>query len=161
MRTGAFTVTDGSCLRLDGVHGDQLDIETTLRLVPGASARLVVRESEDGSERTVIEVSRPADGGAGTLRLHRGASSLDPAADSEPRYGELPLNGEGIVDLRVLVDHSALEIFANGRALAARIYPTRADALAVGIEATGPVAVKRLDAWRMAPVFDGPRPLWP
>lgn len=161
VRTGAFTVTDGSCPRLDGVHGDQLDIETTLRLDPGASARLVVRESEDGSERTVIEVSRPADGGAGTLRLHRGASSLDPSVDSEPRYGELPLNGEGVVELRVLVDHSALEIFANGRALAARIYPTRADALAVGIEATGPVAVERLDAWRMAPVFDGPRPLWP
>ncbi|MGW1109457.1 GH32 C-terminal domain-containing protein, partial [Streptomyces sp. NPDC002540] len=100
-------------------------------------------------------------GTTGTLRLHREASSLDPSVDSEPRYGELPLNGDGAVDLRVLVDHSALEIFANGRALAARIYPTRPDALGVGIAAIGAVAMERLDAWQMAAVFDGPRPLWP
>ncbi|MFF1918715.1 glycoside hydrolase family 32 protein [Streptomyces sp. NPDC058239] len=161
VHTAAFVVTDGTYVRLDDVAGDQLDIETTLRLAPGAAARLVVRESVDGSERTVIEVSRAADGTTGTLRLHREASSLDPSVDSEPRYGELPLNGDGAVDLRVLVDHSALEIFANGLALAARIYPTRPDALGVGIAAVGAVAMERLDAWQMTAVFDGPRPLWP
>ncbi|MGW1109182.1 glycoside hydrolase family 32 protein, partial [Streptomyces sp. NPDC002540] len=93
VHTAAFVVTDGTYVRLDDVAGDQLDIETTLRLAPGAAARLVVRESADGSERTVIEVSRAADGTTGTLRLHREASSLDPSVDSEPRYGELPLNG--------------------------------------------------------------------
>ncbi|MEE1772556.1 glycoside hydrolase family 32 protein [Streptomyces sp. JV185] len=161
VHTGAFAVPDGTYTPLDGVRGDQLDIETTLRLAPGAAARLVVREGADGAERTVIEVERAADGATGTLRLHREASSLDPAVDTEPRYGELALNGDGVVDLRVLVDHSALEIFANGRALAARIYPTGPDALGTGIEAVGEVAVERLDAWRMDAVFDGPRPLWP
>ncbi|MGW8883735.1 glycoside hydrolase family 32 protein [Streptomyces sp. NPDC055749] len=160
VRTGPLTLTDGTRVQLDGMRGDQLDIEATFRLAPGAVARLVVRESADGSERTVIEVARAEDG-TGTLRLRREASSLDPSVDTEPRYGELPLNGEGVVDLRVLVDHSALEIFANGRALAARVYPTLPDALGVAVAAVGEVAVERIDAWQMAAVFDGPRPLWP
>ncbi|MEV0490065.1 glycoside hydrolase family 32 protein [Streptomyces atratus] len=160
VHTGAFAVTDGTYVQLDDVRGDQFDIETTLRLAPGAVARLVVRETPDGSERTFIEAARAEDG-TGTLRLRREGSSLDPAVDTEPRYGELPLTGDGTVNLRVLVDHSALEIFANGRALAARIYPTRPDALGVGIAAVGAVAVERFDAWQMAAVFDGPRPLWP
>lgn len=149
--------------RLPAVRGDQLDIETTLRLAPGATARLVVRETPDGAERTVVEVSRSHDGASGTLRLRRETSSVDPTVDIEPRYGELPLGTNGRVDLRVLVDHSALEVFANGRALTARIYPTRAnEAVGVGIGADGDVALERFDAWQMASAFtDGPRPLWP
>src|SRR5690606_29091221 len=137
-------------------------IETTLRLAPGATARLVVRETPDGAERTVVEVSRSHDG-AGTLRLHRETSSLDPTADTEPRYGEVPSGSDGRVDLRVLVDHSALEIFANGRALTARIYPTRPDqAVGVGVGADGGVAVGRLDAGqRAAASAAGPRPRGP
>lgn len=148
--------------RLGAVRGDQLDIETTLRLAPGSTARLVVRETPDGAERTVVEVSRTHDGG-GTLLLHRETSSLDPTVDIEPRYGELPLGEDGRVDLRVLVDHSALEIFANGRSLTARIYPTHPDeATGVGIGADGDVTLERFDAWQMASAFtDGPRPLWP
>ncbi|WP_309116559.1 glycoside hydrolase family 32 protein [Saccharothrix sp.] len=147
---------------LHSVRGDQLDIETTLRLAPGATARLVVRETPDGAERTVVEVGRAHDG-AGTLRLHRDTSSLDPTVDTEPRYGELPLDADGRVDLRVLVDHSALEVFANGRPLTARIYPTRPEAaVGVGIGADGDATLERFDAWQMASAFtDGPRPLWP
>ncbi|MER5177613.1 GH32 C-terminal domain-containing protein [Streptomyces sp. NPDC002896] len=68
---------------------------------------------------------------------------------------------DGRVDLRVLVDHSALEIFANGRPLAARIYPTRpGDAVGVGIGADGDVTVERFDAWKMASVLpNGPAAL--
>lgn len=148
--------------RLNPVRGDQLDIETTLRLAPGATARLVVRETPDGAERTVVEVSRAHDG-TGVLRLHRENSSLDPTVDTESRHGDLPLDTDGQVDLRVLVDHSALEIFANGRPLTARIYPTRPDeAVGVGIGADGDVTLARFDAWQMASAFtDGPRPLWP
>ncbi|MFH7340771.1 glycoside hydrolase family 32 protein [Streptomyces sp. KHY 26] len=149
--------------RLHTVRGDQLDIETALRLAPGATARLVVRETPDGAERTVVEVSRAHDGSSGMLRLHRESSSLDPTVDTEPRHGELPLDSDGRVDLRVLVDHSALEIFANGRPLTARVYPTRPDeAVGVGIGADGAVTLEHFDAWQMASAFtDGPRPLWP
>ncbi|UUU26548.1 glycoside hydrolase family 32 protein [Streptomyces sp. DSM 40750] len=153
----------GPYTRLHAVRGDELDIETTLRLAPGATAQLVVRETPDAAERTVVEVSRAHAGTGGTLRLHREASSLDPTVDTEPRYGELALDDDGRVDLRILVDRSALEIFANGRPLAARVYPTRpGEAVGVGIGAHGDVTLERFDAWQMASAFtDGPRPLWP
>ncbi|WP_149830244.1 glycoside hydrolase family 32 protein [Streptomyces tailanensis] len=149
--------------QLHAVRGDQLDIETTLLLAPGATAQLVLRETPDAVERTVVEVSREHDGTGGTLRLHREAGSLDPTVDTEPRYGELPMDPDGRVDLRILVDRSALEIFANGRPLAARIYPARpGEAVGVGIGAHGDVTLERFDAWQMASAFtDGPRPLWP
>jgi beta-fructofuranosidase len=153
----------GPYTRLPAVRGDQLDIETSLRLAPAATARLVVRETPDGAERTVVEVSRAPDGTCGTLRLHRESSSLDPTVDTGPRHGELPMDPDGRVELRVLVDHSALEIFANGRPLTARIYPTRPDeAIGVGIGVDGDVTLERFDAWQMASAFtEVPRPLWP
>ncbi|RVU22899.1 glycoside hydrolase family 32 protein [Streptomyces antnestii] len=160
---GSPTLTDGTYARLDAVSGDQLDLEADLRLAPGATARLVVRETPDGAERTVVELTRDAaDPARGTLRLRRERSSLDPDVDTEPRYGELPFGPDGGVALRVLVDHSALEIFANGRALTARVYPSRpTEAVGVGIGATGAVTVDRFDAWRMESISEGPRPLWP
>ncbi len=147
---------------LDAIRGDQLDLEATLRLAPGATVRLAVRETPDGAERTVVEVTRDTTSPSGTLRLHREASSLDADVDTAPRHGELPFGADGTVELRVLVDHSALEIFANGRALTARVYPTRPDAATgVSLTAVGRATVDRLDAWHMAPITTGPRPLWP
>jgi len=65
----------------------------------------------------------------------------------------------------VIVDHSALEVFANGRPLTARVYPTRLDATGVELAASsGAVTVTRLDGWRMADAWDDhdrPRELWP
>ncbi|WP_318212773.1 MULTISPECIES: glycoside hydrolase family 32 protein [unclassified Streptomyces] len=157
---GAFAA--GTASPLDAIRGDQLDLEATLRLAPGATVRLGVRETPDGTERTVVEITRDTTGASGTLRLRREASSLAPDVDTSPRHGHLPLGEDGTVELRVLVDHSALEIFANGCALTARVYPTRPDA-ATGVSLTGAgdATVDRLDAWHMAPITTGPRPLWP
>ncbi len=48
----------------------------------------------------------------------------------------LPLAPGDRLQLRVFVDHSVLEVFANGRAcLTTRIYPTRPDSLGIGLEA--------------------------
>jgi beta-fructofuranosidase len=52
--------------------------------------------------------------------------------------------------LRVLVDHSALEAFANGVPLAARAYPTRPDAQRITVDLDGAEATLR--AWRVASV---------
>jgi beta-fructofuranosidase len=122
------------------VNGDQLDIEATLGLEPQARVDLAVRCTPDGSERTVVVLDRAA----GELRL--GAL-----------HGPLPIGPDGVVELRVLVDHSALEVFANGRALTARTYPARPDATGVTIAASGaPARLARLDAWTMTGIWDGP-----
>ncbi|MFB7513389.1 glycoside hydrolase family 32 protein [Streptomyces sp. NPDC056144] len=146
----------------EAVRGDQLDLELSLRLAAGSTVRLGVRETPDGAERTVVELTRDPSGATGTLRLHRETSSLDPDTDRAPRHGDLPFGPAGEVELRVLVDHSALEIFANGRALTARVYPTRPEeAIGISLETAGDAQVERLDAWHMAPIESAPRALWP
>jgi beta-fructofuranosidase len=145
--------------------GDQLDLELDVRLPAGARLELGVRvagePTEDTAERTVVVVERAAEGGA-TLVLDRSRSSLDPTLDTSPHSGPFQVGPDDAVSLRVLVDHSALEVFANGRALASRVYPTRPDALGLDAAAHGPtVEVVRAETWRMADAFDGPRALWP
>jgi beta-fructofuranosidase len=149
-----------------GVSGKQLDIELELQLAPGALLRLGVLGSigrgTSGSpaEETVIEVRRPADGaGNGTLRLDRTRSSLDPAVDADDKSGPVPMP-DGRVHLRVILDRSAVEIFANGIALTARVYPTLGgDHLSLAAEGTAEIL--SLDAWTMAGIFDGARSLFP
>ena len=67
---------------------------------------------------------------------------------------------EGRVHLRVIVDRSAVEIFANGIALTARVYPTLGGEH-VSLAAEGTAQVLSLDAWTMAEIFDGTRSLFP
>ena len=81
------------------------------------------------------------------LSLDRTRSSLDESTDAEPLSGRVPLDGD-VVRLRVLVDHSALEAFANGVPLAARIYPTRHDATRIAVDLDR--ARASLRAWRVA-----------
>lgn len=149
-----------------GVSGQQLDLELDLELAPGALLRLGVLGSNGGStsdgpaEETVIELRRADDGGNnGTLRLDRTQSSLDPTVDVEDKSGPVPMPG-GRVHLRVILDRSAVEIFANGIALTARIYPTLGGEN-VSLAAEGTAKVLSLDAWTMADIFDGTRSLFP
>ena len=112
------------------------------------------------AEETVIELYRAADdGNNGTLRLDRTRSSLDPAVDADDKSGPVPMPG-GRVHLRVILDRSAVEIFANGIALTARVYPTLGGDH-VSLAAEGPAQVQSLDAWTMAGIFDGARSLFP
>ena len=144
-----------------GVSGNQLDLELDVQLTPGAELRLGVLASTDGEEETVIVLSRAADGtSAGTLRLDRTGSSLDPAVDVEDKSGPLPM-ADGRVRLRVLVDRSAVEVFANGKPLTARVYPTLGGERVTLAATEGSVRLLSFDAWAMAEVFEETRSLLP
>ena len=152
------------------VSGNQLDLELDVELEPGSLFRLGILGSpaESGAalegtapgtaEETVIEVSRGA-GGDSWLRLDRSRSSLDSSVDAEEKSGPVILPA-GRLRLRVLVDRSAVEIFANGKPLTARVYPTLGGT-SVRLAAAGSVRLRQLDAWRMEGIFSGPRPLFP
>lgn len=142
-----------------GVTGNQLDIELDLQLAPGSVLRLAILGSGDGAEETRIELSRPADGAVGLLRLDRTRASLDSSVDAGEKSGPVPMS-EGRVRLRVLVDRSAVEIFANGRPLTARAYPTLGGGH-VTLSATGSVRLLSFDAWTMADIGGGARTLFP
>lgn len=60
----------------------------------------------------------------------------------------MPVGGDGAIDVRILIDHSALEVFAGGIPLTARVYPTRRDAL--GVWLSGDAVHADVRAWAMA-----------
>lgn len=130
------------------VRGDQLDIELRLTIPEGREVTIAVRATDDGAERTVLRLRRR--GESADLSLDRSQSSLDPDVDSIPRSGAVPVGADGAVDVRILIDHSALEVFAGGVPLTARVYPTRADALGVSLCGAGAQADVR--AWSMSAV---------
>lgn len=145
-----------------GIAGNQLDLELELQLSAGSTVRLGVLGSGDGREETVVELSLAGDGSSGTLRLDRSRSSLsaeEEGLDTEPREGPVPMPG-GRVSLRVLVDRSAVEIFANGKPLTARAYPVL-DGGHVTLAADGSARLLSFDAWTMGEIFGGGRVLFP
>jgi beta-fructofuranosidase len=97
-------------------------------------------------------------GGESFVRLDRSRSSLDLSLDAEEKSAPVSLVGRRL-HLRVLVGHSALEIFANGKPLTARVYPALGGT-AARPSADGAVRLLQLDAWRMEGIFGGPRRLF-
>jgi len=157
---------DHAPVALDDVRGDALELEITF--APGDAARvgLKVRCAPDGSEETVIVCDRAA----GCLRIDVAKSTLAeditygtyvmtfhvPGGENPPvtaQEAPFVLQPDEPLRLRIFLDRSILEVFANRRqCLTQRIYPTRADSLGIALFAEGGDAiVTHLRAWDMAP----------
>ncbi|MHC6222730.1 glycoside hydrolase family 32 protein [Arthrobacter sp. MMS24-S77] len=154
----------GSGDTMPEIAGNQLDLELELQLAPGAVVRLGLLGSEDEHgdvvEETIVELALPMDSPTASLRLDRNRSSLDPTVDIEEKSGPVPTI-EGRVSLRVLVDRSAVEIFANGKPLTARVYPTLGGGRVSLAAAAGSARLLGFDAWTMRDIFGGARTLFP
>jgi len=147
---------------LNGLRGDCLELALEIERGNAKQVGLKVRRSPAGEEETVITF----DPAAKTLSLDVTKSSLG----KEVRYGwPSPFNVTGGQDvrvqaaplelregeplrLRVFLDRSIIEVFANGRqCVTQRIYPSRDDALGVALFSLGGTTkVRSLDAWDMA-----------
>jgi beta-fructofuranosidase len=142
-----------NALELSGVHrlevsGDALEIRAVFR--PGQAARvgLILRVSPDGLETTriVYDVFNRR------LSLDRSRSSLNAEVTTEERGLDLEITDT--LELRVFLDASVLEVFAHGRAISTRIYPTRPDSLGVGVFAEGDTAMlEKLEVWPMRSIW--------
>lgn len=142
-----------STVILEGVSGDCLEI--VARFSPSATGAcgLKLRCSPAGEEQTVVTY----DAAAGTLALEVSHSSLSPeVVNLLPETGPLALAPGANLELRVFVDRSIVEVFANGRqCLTRRLYPTRPDSLGVAAFALGaPASLRSLEAWEMASIWD-------
>jgi beta-fructofuranosidase len=149
---------------LPEVRGDCLELR--LEIDPGSSREVgvSVRRSPDGAEETTIAFLP----GAGVLRIDTSRSTSDPEVlngfpvvpweerwvQEDVRLQEAPLRLEGgeRLELRIFLDRSILEVYANRRqCVTQRIYPSRPDSLGVALFARGgPARVTALDAWQMA-----------
>ena len=108
---------------------------------------LRMRSAPDGSEQTAVICSRKEK----RLYLDGERSSLSPDVQREIQGGPFELSPGERLRLRIFLDGSVAEVFANGRAaLTERIYPTRADSLGVGLLARrGNAKLVSMDVWEM------------
>jgi beta-fructofuranosidase len=133
---------------LEGVRGDSLDLEVEIDPGQAREVALVVRRSADGAQRTRIVLDRSA----GTLAIDREKSG---AGDGGVHAAPVALPEGRTLLLRVLVDRSSVEVFAQDGSvvLTDRVYPAPAS-VGVAIEASGGAArLVRLNAWRLAPAY--------
>ena len=93
---------------------------------------------------------------ASLISLDTSYSSTRPDALSRaPETAPLFLAPDEPLRLRIFIDRSIVEVFANGRqCVAARVYPERPDSLGVSMRSQGQSArLTRLDAWQMKSVW--------
>ena len=142
------TTLDDKLVPLDAVNGDSLELIAEISLGSAQKLGLALRRSPDGEEETLL-IYRPAEE---TLSVDRHNSSLDPDQWTYLRGGRLSLDEGEPLCLRLFLDRSVIEVFANDRlCLTSRIYPTREDSLGIAAFAVGGTAtLRRLDAWEMA-----------
>jgi beta-fructofuranosidase len=139
-------------LVLEEVRGDTLELDMLLHPTLVGRLGVAVRRSPDGVEQTRIVY----DAGARQLLVHRDHSSRDADVRATPHIAPLDLSPGEPLRLRIFVDRSVLEVFANDRvSITTRIYPTRRDSLGVALLAEDPGAhLRGLQAWRLASIWD-------
>ncbi|MBN2131058.1 MAG: GH32 C-terminal domain-containing protein [Sedimentisphaerales bacterium] len=156
----ALQVADGDEIVLPNVRGDCLELALTID--PGNAKRfgLKVRCSPDGREQTAIECDRSTQ----RLKIDVSQSSLDEIkhytfcmkGGDNPQVtaqeAPLTLRPAEKLQLRVFLDRSILEVFANDRqCITQRIYPSRQDSVGIRLFSEGgAIEVESLRAWEMA-----------
>jgi beta-fructofuranosidase len=137
--------------RFDSIAGNRLEIQAVLGLGGARQVGLHLLESPESLERTSIVY----DGQRQELTVDRERASLDPNTVRDIRRIPLRLAAGALLTLRVFIDGSVLEVFANDRVcLRSRVYPTRADSRGVRPFADGGTAkLESLDIWEMRSIW--------
>jgi len=155
-------VAPDSELVVGNITGDTMELRVKIDPKQAAQCGVKVRRSPDGQEETAIVY----DARKKVVRIELARSSLNKGviyktfvmtgvANPDVTAQEAPFElrpGETL-DLRIYLDKTMLEVFANGRqCLTQRIYPMRQDSLGVCLFCTGGEArFNSVDAWEMAP----------
>lgn len=132
-----------------------VNMEIIAVVAPGNAQRagFYVFESPDGAERTCVYYDR----GAQALVIDRERASLDAETVRDVCAAPLSLAEGEPLTLRIFLDASVIEVFANDRvSMSSRVYPTLASSRGVRPFATGGAArVETLDVWRMQGIGRG------
>jgi beta-fructofuranosidase len=145
-----LALAPGAPAVLDETAGDCIEIRATFAPTD-AVVGLALRRTPDGAEETRVRYDRRR----GLFALDGARASLDVGVDRAVDGAPLTLAPDEPLELRVFLDRSVVEVFANGRlAVSDRIYPSRPDALGLAAFAEGEEGrLASLDAWRMAPIW--------
>lgn len=144
----SMTIASDDDVRVDGMGGRSVEIDCTLESRQAKQFGIRVCCSPDGAEQTSVYY----DAVEHKLKVD---TTLSSQGDT-PRTvesGPLTLRPGEPLKLRVFVDNSVVEVFANNRqAVMRRIYPSRADSIGVrAFSLGGGCSVKSIRAWDMMP----------
>ena len=153
---------------LDGIEGNSMELVLEIDPKDAREVCLAVLRSPGGEERTEVKFFRHAymstsKGGKrmpqDALAIDATRSSLDPDVHARsPEVAPLILGDGETLKLRVFIDRSSVEVFANDRqCVALRVYPSREDSLGVSLRAQGSEAtLLSLNAWQMQTIWERP-----
>jgi beta-fructofuranosidase len=163
---GPLAIPANREIALNGIRGKTMEIEAVLDIGGAREAGLCVLRSPGGEEGTRISFYDKS-GGPGSPRndrpTMRGALQIDVSVSSllpevfarTPETGPLNLGKGEPLRLRVFIDRSIIEVFANGsQCLTLRAYPGREDSSGVSVFARGGEArLLSLSAWQMSGIW--------
>ena len=152
-------------IMLDGIEGNAMELVAEIDPQAAREVCLHVLRSPGKEEYTSISFYRH--GLMMVTRNGRGykqdAIAIDPSRSSlrpdvfarPPEVGPFDLAGSEPLRLRIFIDKSVVEVFAEDKqCVALRVYPERKDSVGVSIRAQGSDAVLRsLNAWQMESIW--------
>jgi len=148
-RDSQIRIAPDSEQKVNAIQGNTLDLELVLEPLGATRCGVKICCAPDGSEATEIGYDRVAQ----TLYI-------DPARASSQRIGLQTVeaapfhldNGE-LLHLRVLIDRSVVEVFANQRqSVLRRIYPVQPESLQIQLFSAGGAALAHsIAGWTMMP----------
>jgi beta-fructofuranosidase len=144
---GSVSLAAGESKLLDPVSGDACELDLDIEPEAASSCGLKVRASPDGEEETLLYYN------AGARELVFDSTRSGAKGRKVVERAPLQLNPNEPLKLRVFVDTSVVEVYANDRqAICRRVYPLRSDSLRVSLFARGAGAkFTRVQAWEMSP----------
>jgi beta-fructofuranosidase len=144
-----LVVPADSELALEDIHGNSLELRVVMTAPDAGQFGVKVCCSPGGEEQTLIFY----DSAEKKLKVDTTQSSLTEGTARTIESGPLELPADEPLELRVFVDKSVVEVFANGRqAVMRRIYPSREDSQGVAVFSKGgPARVTTLEAWDVMP----------
>ena len=162
-RRNRLSVDAGQSVTLENLAGNSLEMNITID--PGKAKRFGIKVfcSADGREQTPVLIDREKN----LLQVDMRNSSLDkpvykefvvirepnPSMDTQDAPFKV---GKGEkVSLRIFLDKSMLEVFANDRQCITQvIYPTLKDAIHIQVFAEdAPIRVEELKFWKLFPAM--------
>ena len=148
VRRGSFVVPADEETPMDGVAGNSLELLLEMESAEASRFGVKLCVSPDGQEQTPIFY----DAEEKLLKLDTrksGPEDTPKAVEAAP----LELRAGERLKLRIFVDKSVVEVFANSRqAIARRIYPSRQDSIGVRVFSAGGAArVHSFETWKITP----------
>ena len=156
-----ITVQPNQEMLLNNIGGKSIEIEAKINLATSREAGFYVLQSKDGTEKTKISLLRTSNTPykfpqKDSLQIDVSEASKNPSIYARtPEIGPVKLINDTILNLRIFIDQSIIEVFANNeQCLTLRSYPTQKDSRYISFFAKGGVAeILNMKVWQMKSIW--------